>query len=550
MRSDRVKKGIERAPHRSLMYATGVSKKSMERPFIGIVSSFTDLIPGHTGMRDLERFIEKGVHSGGGQSFIFSVPGVCDGISMGHVGMHYSLPTRELIADMIESVTMAHALDGLVLLTNCDKITPGMLLAAGRLNVPCIVVTAGPMMTGNYKNIRRDFITDTFEAMGQCQAGLITRDELDRLEMSACPGQGSCQGLFTANTMACVSEALGMSLPYCATALAGFAEKRRIAQESGEVICRLVREDIKPRDIMTAQAFDNAIAIDMALGGSTNTALHIPAIAHECGIRIPMERFDEISRQVPNISSLKPAGIYYMEDFHFAGGIPAAMQQLGANIHDCLTLSGLTTAQIAAQAINYNQEVIRTMDNPVKKEGGIAVLKGNLAPGGSVIKQTAVSDAMRHFSGTARVFNSEEMAMEAIMGKQIKAGDVVVIRYEGPRGGPGMREMLAPTAAIMGMGLGEKVCLITDGRFSGGTRGPCIGHISPEAAAGGPIAAVQEGDTIIIDLDSRSLHLDITDEEIARRMERVVHPEPKIKTGWLARYARQVTSADTGAVME
>lgn len=550
MRSDRVKKGIERAPHRSLMYATGVSKKSMERPFIGIVSSFTDLIPGHTGMRDLERFIEKGVHSGGGQSFIFSVPGVCDGISMGHVGMHYSLPTRELIADMIESVTMAHALDGLVLLTNCDKITPGMLLAAGRLNVPCIVVTAGPMMTGNYKNIRRDFITDTFEAMGQCQAGLITRDELDRLEMTACPGQGSCQGLFTANTMACVSEALGMSLPYCATALAGFAEKRRIAQESGEVICRLVREDIKPRDIMTAQAFDNAIAIDMALGGSTNTALHIPAIAHECGIRIPMERFDEISRQVPNISSLKPAGIYYMEDFHFAGGIPAAMQQLGANIHDCLTLSGLTTAQIAAQAINYNQEVIRSMDNPVKKEGGIAVLKGNLAPGGSVIKQTAVSDAMRHFSGTARVFNSEEMAMEAIMGKQIKAGDVVVIRYEGPRGGPGMREMLAPTAAIMGMGLGEKVCLITDGRFSGGTRGPCIGHISPEAAAGGPIAAVQEGDTIIIDLDSRSLHLDITDEEIARRMERVVHPEPKIKTGWLARYARQVTSADTGAVME
>lgn len=550
MRSDRVKKGIERAPHRSLMYATGVSKKSMERPFIGIVSSFTDLIPGHTGMRDLERFIEKGVHSGGGQSFIFSVPGVCDGISMGHVGMHYSLPTRELIADMIESVTMAHALDGLVLLTNCDKITPGMLLAAGRLNVPCIVVTAGPMMTGNYKNIRRDFITDTFEAMGQCQAGLITRDELDRLEMTACPGQGSCQGLFTANTMACVSEALGMSLPYCATALAGFAEKRRIAQESGEVICRLVREDIKPRDIMTAQAFDNAIAIDMALGGSTNTALHIPAIAHECGIRIPMERFDEISRQVPNISSLKPAGIYYMEDFHFAGGIPAAMQQLGANIHDCLTLSGLTTAQIAAQAINYNQEVIRTMDNPVKKEGGIAVLKGNLAPGGSVIKQTAVSDAMRHFSGTARVFNSEEMAMEAIMGKQIKAGDVVVIRYEGPRGGPGMREMLAPTAAIMGMGLGEKVCLITDGRFSGGTRGPCIGHISPEAAAGGPIAAVQEGDTIIIDLDSRSLQLDITDEEIARRMERVVHPEPKIKTGWLARYARQVTSADTGAVME
>lgn len=380
MRSDRVKKGIERAPHRSLMYATGVSKKSMERPFIGIVSSFTDLIPGHTGMRDLERFIEKGVHSGGGQSFIFSVPGVCDGISMGHVGMHYSLPTRELIADMIESVTMAHALDGLVLLTNCDKITPGMLLAAGRLNVPCIVVTAGPMMTGNYKNIRRDFITDTFEAMGQCQAGLITRDELDRLEMSACPGQGSCQGLFTANTMACVSEALGMSLPYCATALAGFAEKRRIAQESGEVICRLVREDIKPRDIMTAQAFDNAIAIDMALGGSTNTALHIPAIAHECGIRIPMERFDEISRQVPNISSLKPAGIYYMEDFHFAGGIPAAMQQLGANIHDCLTLSGLTTAQIAAQAINYNQEVIRTMDNPVKKEGGSLCSRGILLP--------------------------------------------------------------------------------------------------------------------------------------------------------------------------
>ncbi|MBB5021410.1 dihydroxy-acid dehydratase [Desulfurispira natronophila] len=549
MKSDRVKKGIERAPHRSLMYATGISKSNLERPFIGIVSSFTDLIPGHTGMRDLERFIEKGIHSGGGQSFIYSVPGVCDGISMGHVGMHYSLPTRELIADMIESVTIAHALDGLVLLTNCDKITPGMLIAAGRLNIPSIVVTAGPMMTGNYKNIRRDFVTDTFEAMGQCQAGIIDRKELDRLEMAACPGQGSCQGLFTANTMACVSEAIGMSLPYGGTALAGFAEKRRIAQESGERICELVREDMKPRDIMTPMAFDNAIAIDMALGGSTNTTLHIPAIAHECGIKFGMERFDEISRQVPNISSLKPAGIYYMEDFHFAGGIPAAMQELGSAIHDCPTVSGLTTHQIASQAINYNQDVIRPVGNPVKQEGGIAVLKGNLAPLGSVIKQTAVSEAMRHFRGKARAFNSEEEAMKAIMDKTIQAGDVVVIRYEGPKGGPGMREMLAPTAAIMGMGLGDKVCLITDGRFSGGTRGPCIGHISPEAAAGGPIAAVEDGDTIVIDLDNRSLALEISDEELQERLKTAEHPEPKIQTGWLARYARLVTSANTGAVM-
>ncbi|WP_027390564.1 dihydroxy-acid dehydratase [Chrysiogenes arsenatis] len=551
MKSDRIKKGIERAPHRSLLYATGLKKDAMARPFIGIVSSFTDLIPGHVGMRDLERFIEKGVHSGGGQSFIFSVPGVCDGISMGHIGMHYSLSTRELIADMIESVTMAHALDGLVLLTNCDKITPGMLMAAARLNVPAIVVTAGPMMTGNYKNIRRDFVTDTFEAMGQCQQGIITRDELDHLEMAACPGSGSCQGLFTANTMACVSEAIGMSLPYGGTALCGFAEKKRIAQDSGERICELVRQDIKPRDIMTREAFENAIRIDMALGGSTNTTLHIPAIAYECGIELGMEIFDEISRVTPNISSLKPAGIYYMEDFHFAGGIPAAMRELGTSaMHNCLTTSGMMIHDIMAQAINYNRDVIRPTDNPVKKEGGIAVLKGNLAPFGSVIKQTAVSDAMRLFTGNARVYNSEEAAMADIMAKKINKGDVIVIRYEGPKGGPGMREMLAPTAAIMGMGLGEHVCLITDGRFSGGTRGPCIGHVSPEAAEGGPIAAVQEGDTIILDLEKRSLHLDVTPEELERRLANVTHPEPKIKTGWLARYAKLVTSANTGAILK
>ena len=549
MRSDIIKKGCQRAPNRALIYGTGVSKNQMDAPFIGICSSFTDLIPGHSGMRILERFAEKGIHTGGGQAFIFSVPGVCDGISMGHSGMRYSLPSRDAIADMIECVVNAHSLDGVLFITNCDKITPGMLMAAARLNVPSIVVTAGPMMSGNYRMKRRDFITDSFEAASKAATGEIDEDEMTNMEMTACPGEGACQGLFTANTMACLTEVMGMSMPGCATAMAGMAKKRRIAFDSGVRLVSLVKENIKPLDIMNEKAFRNAIKADLALGGSTNTTLHLPAIAYEAGINLNLDSFDALSKETPHITSLLPGGKYFMEDFEFAGGIPAVMKSLESHLEDNITVSGMTVKEICKGAENYDEDIIRPLDNPYHKEGGIAVLRGNIAPGGSVIKQSAVNPDMMVFTGTAKTFNSEEDAMEAIMGGVIKNGDIVVIRYEGPKGGPGMREMLAPTAAIAGLGL-TQVALITDGRFSGGTRGPCVGHISPEAAEGGIIALVEDGDKIAINIPERSIHLDVSDAELEKRRANFKAPAPKVASGYLAKYAKGVSSANEGAIFK
>ncbi len=549
MRSDIIKKGCQRAPNRALIYGTGVSKNQMDAPFIGICSSFTDLIPGHSGMRILERFAEKGIHTGGGQAFIFSVPGVCDGISMGHSGMRYSLPSRDAIADIIECVVNAHSLDGVLFITNCDKITPGMLMAAARLNVPSIFVTAGPMMSGNYRMKRRDFITDSFEAASKAATGEIDEDEMTNMEMTACPGEGACQGLFTANTMACLTEVMGMSMPGCATAMAGMAKKRRIAFDSGVRLVSLVKEDIKPLDIMNEKAFRNAIKADLSLGGSTNTTLHLPAIAYEAGINLNLDSFDVLSKETPHITSLLPGGKYFMEDFEFAGGIPAVMKSLENHLEDNITVSGMTVKEICKAAENYDEDIIRPVDNPYHKEGGIAVLRGNIAPGGSVIKQSAVQPDMMIFTGTAKTFNSEEDAMAAIMGGVIKNGDIVVIRYEGPKGGPGMREMLAPTAAIMGLGL-TKVALITDGRFSGGTRGPCVGHISPEAAEGGMIALVKDDDKITINIPERRIHLEVSDEELEKRRADFTAPAPKAASGYLAKYAKGVSSAGDGAIFK
>jgi len=549
MRSDRIKKGLARAPHRSLLFATGITRDELAKPMIGIATSFTDLIPGHIGMRDLERFIEKGVHAGGGWPLFFGIPGICDGIAMGHVGMNYSLPSRELIADIVESVSMAHAFDGLVLLTNCDKITPGMLMAAARLNIPTIVVTAGAMYSGNFHGKRVNLIS-AFEAVGQVRAGKMSKTELAELETCACPGPGSCQGMFTANTMACVTESLGMSLPGCATALAVSGEKRRIAFESGKRIVGLVTEKLSPRKIMTKNAFENAIRIDMALGGSTNTTLHIPAIAHEAGIELSIGLFDKISRTTPHLCNMLPGGPTYMEDLDAAGGIPGVLSRFKDVLKKSPTVSGRSIVELAQAGRVGNADVIRTLDKAYHKEGGIAVLSGNLAPDGCVVKQTAVSDKMKKFEGTAIVFDSEEEAMKTILNNKIKAGHVLVIRYEGPKGGPGMREMLSPTSAISGMGLGESVVLLTDGRFSGGTRGPCIGHISPEAAEGGPIAVVRDGDTIILDIPNRKLTIKLSKAEIKKRLAKWKPREPKIKTGWLARYAKVVTSANTGAIVK
>jgi len=549
MRSDVITKGLERTPHRALLKGAGVPQSEMDKPFIGVATSFTDLIPGHVGMRDLERFIEKGVHTGGGYSFFFGIPGVCDGIAMGHKGMHYSLATRELIADMVESIAEAHRLDGLVLLTNCDKITPGMLMAAARLDIPSIVVTAGPMMAGRGPDERRySFVTDTFEAMARYKAGVIDGKELQVCEDNACPGMGSCQGLFTANTMAILTETLGMSLPRCGTALAVSALKRRIAFASGEKIVELVRNNVTPRQILTREAFENAIRVDLALGGSSNTVLHLLAIAHEAGVELPLETFDILARETPQLASMNPAGGHFMEDLDVAGGVLGVLKQLGERVKDCKNVMGLSTKQLVSSIERVDEKVIHPVDNPVKKEGGIAILSGNLAPKGAVVKQSGVSEPMMQFTGTARCFDSEEEAMAALMQGKITSGNVVVIRYEGPKGGPGMREMLAPTAAIMGLGLGDSVALITDGRFSGGTRGPCIGHVSPEAAEGGPIALVEEGDRILLDIPNRRLELLVDEETLKTRQQAWRAPEPKIKRGWLSRYAKVVTSAYTGAI--
>ena len=548
-RSDAITEGFERTPHRALLKGTGVPEDAMAKPFIGIASSFTDLIPGHTGMRDLERFIEKGVHSGGGYSFIFGIPGVCDGIAMGHRGMHFSLPSRELIADMVESVAEAHRLDGLVLLTNCDKITPGMLMAAARLDIPSIVVTAGPMMTGAGSEGRKfSFVTDTFEAMARYKAGTIDQRELMMCEEKACPTAGSCQGLFTANTMAILTETLGMSLMKCGTSLAVSSLKRRIAFASGEKIVDLVQKQVTPRQIMTRAAFENAIMVDLALGGSSNTVLHLLAIAHEAGVDLPLEEFDRLGRLTPQLCSMNPGGKHFMEDLDTAGGVPGVLFQLLDLIHDNPTLYQLTIKQIIDNVASVDEDVIHPVNSPVRPEGGLAILSGNLAPLGAVVKQSGVSDKMMTFEGSAKCFDSEEDAMEALMGGEVVAGDVVVIRYEGPKGGPGMREMLAPTATLMGLGLGDSVALITDGRFSGGTRGPCIGHISPEAADGGPIALIQNGDRIALDIPNRKLEILLDQAELAQRQKEWRPPKQKVTKGWLSRYAKVVTSANTGAI--
>ncbi len=549
MRSDQIKKGLERVPHRALLHATGLSRKDLDRPFIGIATSFTDLIPGHIGMRDLERFIERGVCYGQGVPFLFGVPGICDGIAMGHLGMCYPLALREIVADTIETVCNAHQLDGIICLTNCDKITPGMLMGVARLNIPAIIVTAGPMLSGRFNKRKLAFVHDTYEGMARAKKGEISRDELSCLEMEACPGQGSCQGLYTANTMACLTEAMGMSIPGCGTALAGSARKRRIAEASGERIVELARKGIKPADIITKKSLENAIMVDMALGGSSNTVLHLMAIAHEAGIGLDLKTFDKISKSVPHISSIEPAGTHFMEDVEYAGGIPAVLKRLKSKLNNTLNVNGQKTFEIADKAVIFDEDVIRPFNKAYHKQGGIAVLYGNIAPSGAVVKQSGVSAKMMKFTGRARVFNREEEAMQAIMNNKIRKGDCVVIRYEGPAGGPGMREMLAPTASIVGLGLADSVALITDGRFSGGTKGPCIGHVSPEASAGGVIAIIRDGDTINIDIPNRRIEVKLSKEEIGRRFKNWKAVSPKIKTGYLSRYSRLVSSADKGAIL-
>jgi dihydroxy-acid dehydratase len=548
MNSDKIKRGFEKSGQCALLHATGLTRKAFDKPFIGIASSFSDLVPGHVDMRQLERFIEKGIHTGGGHAFVFGVPAICDGITMGHIGMHYSLPSRETIADAIESVTIAHALDGLVLLTNCDKITPGMLMGAMRLDIPTIVVTAGPMLTGRYRGEKLTLVKDAFEAVGSFRAGKITEEELIQFQMEACPGVGACQGLYTANTMACLCEAMGVSMPGCGTALAVSAKKKRIAYESGEQIVALVKNEVSIRQILTKAAFENAIYVDMALGGSTNTVLHLPAIAYEGGLEIDYDDFIKINANAAYISSIQPAGDYAMEDLEFAGGIPAVMNTVKPLLQDGLSVSGKTVLDLAEAGCVTDREVIKPLDNPISSQGGIAILFGTLAPDGAVVKASAMSPEMRQFKGAAKVFDCEEDAMQAILGHQIQAGDFIVIRYEGPKGGPGMREMLAPTSALVGLGLRDQVALLTDGRFSGGTRGNCIGHVAPEAYEGGPIALIENGDEIEYDVDAGRLDLLVDAGELSRRKAQWQCPGPKIKTGYLSKYIKLVSSSREGAV--
>lgn len=550
MRSDVVKKGITRTAHRTLFHAMGYSDEDLSKPLIGVVDAFNEIIPGHIHLRDIAQAVKLGVSAAGGTPIEFPAIGICDGIAMGHSGMRYPLASRELICDSIEAVANAHAFDGLVLIPNCDKIVPGMLMAAGRLNIPAVVVSGGPMLAGRYKG--KDISVSTmFEAAGKVESGQMDESELVRMECLACPGCGSCSGLFTANTMNCLTEVLGMGLPGNGTIPAAYTGARRIlAKKAGAAIMTLVKKDIKPRDIMTMKAFENAIAVDMAIGGSTNTVLHLPAIAHEAGLDLPLDLFDEISKKAAYICKLSPGGSYHIQDLNEAGGMNAVMKEL-TKLHliheDAITING-TVADRVAEGENERPEVLHTVENAYMNKGGIAILKGNLAPLGSVIKESAVDPDLLTYTGTAKCFNSEEDAIKAIMDGEIKEGHVVVIRYEGPKGGPGMREMLNPTAVITGMGL--KVALLTDGRFSGASRGACVGHISPEAMEGGPITLVHDGDLITVDVPNRKLELHVSDEELAKRKSLWTPPEPKVKTGYLSRYARLVTSANTGAVLK
>jgi len=549
MRSNKTKKGLERMPNRALLYGTGLSTSHLNRPFIGIASSFTDLIPGHIGMRDLERYIERGIENARGTPFIFGVPGICDGIAMGHFGMKYSLPSRELIANTIELIAQANSLDGLVLLTNCDKITPGMIMGALRIDMPTIVVTAGPMLAGHFGKKKLSLVRDTFEAVGRFRKGQISGKERQILEIEACPSCGSCQGMYTANTMSCLTEAMGISLPFCATVPAVLNKKKRIAYESGQRIVYLAKRNITSRDIINKRALLNAIRVDMALGGSTNTVLHLMAIGSEARIGISLKDFDRISKSTPHIANLRPGGEYFMEDLDIAGGVPAVLKRLLPKLGNNMTASGKTIKEIAKAASIYDEDLIRSKERAYHKEGGIAILYGNLAPEGCVVKQSAVDKDMLRFTGNARTFNSEESAMRAIMNREIKKADVIVIRYEGPAGGPGMREMLSPTSAIVGIGMHKSVALITDGRFSGGTRGPCIGHISPEAQAGGPIAIIKNGDKIKIDIPKRNLELLVPQQELKKRLRDFKPKKPKVTSGYLARYSKLVSSADKGAIL-
>jgi dihydroxy-acid dehydratase len=537
MRSDEIKKGIERAPHRALLKALGLTDKDIAKPFIGIANSYTTIVPGHIHLRSIAEAAKEGITTAGGTPFEFNTIAVCDGLAMGHQGMRYSLPSRELIADSVEIMTQAHRLDAIVLVSDCDKITPGMLMAAARLDIPAIAVTGGAMESGIF-NGEKVGVNSVFEGMGKVIAEKMTPEELARLENVACPGCGSCNGMFTANTMACLTEALGMSLPYCATTLATNASKLRIAKETGEKIVELTCKNLKPSQILTRKAFENAVAVDMALGGSTNSVLHLSAIAREAGISLPLSAFDEISRRVPHLCNMVPSGPYDMEDLDNAGGLPALMKELTPLLHvDALTVTGSTVRENLHDAKVLNNNVIRPLTKPVHKGGGIAILTGNLAPKGAVIKTVAVSPKMLKHSGAARVFDSEKDAVSAMKKRVIQPGDVIVIRYEGPKGGPGMPEMLVPTATISGMGLSESVALITDGRFSGATRGPCIGHVAPEAAEGGPIAVVKNGDKITIDISDRVLKVELTEQEIKKRLEAWKPKKPRVTKGYLARYS-------------
>ena len=546
MRSDEVKRGYHRAPNRALLRALGITQEEIDRPFIGVANAWNDIVPGHIHLRALAVKVREGIAAGGGVPFEFGVIGICDGIAMGHEGMRYSLPSRENIADSIELMAEAHRFDGLVLVGTCDKIVPGMLMAAARVNIPAIMVTGGPMLPG-YQEGRELSLIDVFEGVGKVAAGALDEQSLARLERCAMPGCGSCQGLYTANTMACMTEAMGMSLPGCAASPAVDADKLRIARSSGERILSLVRENICPRDIITRESLENAIRVDMALGGSTNTVLHLMAIADEAGVPLDLETFNRIGSRIPHLCHMQPAGPHSMAALHHSGGIPAVLRTLERELSDVPTVSGESIRSIARSAPVPARSIIQSLDAPVSQAGGLRILRGSLAPGGAVIKSAAVSHEMWVHRGPARVFDSEKEAMEAILARHIREGDVVVIRYEGPRGGPGMPEMLSPTSALMGLGY-SKVALVTDGRFSGGTRGPCIGHVTPEAAAGGPIGLVHDGDTIAIDLRERTLDVMLPREELERRRS-FWAPRTKDLTGILARYAATVAQADRGAVL-
>jgi dihydroxy-acid dehydratase len=551
MRSDDMKTGLQRAQHRALLYSMGYTQREIEQPIIGVVNSHNQIIPGHVHLDQLVDAVVRGVAMAGGTPVVFPAIGICDGLTMGHNGMRYVLASREHIADSVEIMASAHPFDALVLVTNCDKITPAMMMAALRLDIPAVVLSGGPMLAGDWRGRETD-LTTVWEGVGQVAAGTMSDAEMAELEEVCCPGCGSCAGMFTANSMNCLAEALGLALPGNGTIPAVSAARVRLAKQAGLKVMELLERDLRPRAIATRAAFLNAIAVDMALGCSTNTILHVPAIAHEAGIDIAQNLFQEVSDRVPHLCNMSPAGPHHLDDLDGAGGVQGVMKRLaehGLVNLEVLTVTGATLGQNLAVAEIRDEEVIRPFERPAHAEGGIAILTGNLAPDGAVVKQAAVVPTMRQRRGVARVFDGEEPAVEAILGGRVQPGDVVVVRYEGPKGGPGMREMLAPTSAIVGMGLGESVALITDGRFSGVTRGAAIGHISPEAAEGGPLALVKEGDMIQIDIPGRSLTLEVDDLELARRRSAWTPPEPRVKHGYLARYARAVTSASTGAIL-